>query len=89
MELKDTVELMTSTDYKERFMAEYSQLVIRIKKLEKFINLIKAPDHCAVEGRFNVPKHDCSVYLLSEQLEVMERYAKILRLRAVIENVDL
>lgn len=28
MELKDTVDMMLSTDYKERFKAEYSQLVI-------------------------------------------------------------
>ena len=26
MELKDTVELMTSDDYKERFIAEYCQI---------------------------------------------------------------
>lgn len=31
MTLRDTVELMESTDYKERFVAEYQQLVIRYR----------------------------------------------------------
>ena len=35
MELKDTIELMTSEDYKERFKAEYLQLKIRIEGLRK------------------------------------------------------
>lgn len=33
MELKDTISLMTSADYKERFIAEYLQLKIRYNKL--------------------------------------------------------
>ena len=35
MELKDTVELMNSKDYKERFKAEYLQAKIRYDKLVK------------------------------------------------------
>ena len=31
--LKDTVELMKSPDYRDRFVAEYKQLVIRYKGL--------------------------------------------------------
>lgn len=34
-ELKDTVELMNSEDYKERFKAEYLQTKIRYEKLQK------------------------------------------------------
>ena len=34
MELKDTIELMQSEDYKERFKAEYHQLRIRFEKLK-------------------------------------------------------
>ena len=34
MELKDTVELMTSNEYKERFIAEYCQVKIRYEKLK-------------------------------------------------------
>ena len=33
IELKDTVEMMGSADYKERFVAEYVQLKIRYNKL--------------------------------------------------------
>ena len=33
MKLKDTVEMMNSNDYKERFKAEYYQLVTRYKGL--------------------------------------------------------
>lgn len=35
MELKDTIEMMQSADYKERFKAEYYQTKIRYDKLHK------------------------------------------------------
>lgn len=34
-ELKDTVELMLSDDYKDRFLAEYYQTHIRFTKLSE------------------------------------------------------
>ena len=37
MELKDTVALMTSADWKDRFLAEYLQTKIRYEKLHKLI----------------------------------------------------
>lgn len=37
MELKDTVKLMESKDYIDRFKAEYLQLKIRISKLRNHI----------------------------------------------------
>ena len=37
MQLKDTVELMLSDDYKDRFKAEYYQTKIRYDKLHKMI----------------------------------------------------
>lgn len=37
MELKDTVSLMLSDDYKDRVKAEYLQLSIRIEKLKQYI----------------------------------------------------
>ena len=37
MELKDTVERMLSDDYKERLIAEYQQVSIRIEKLREFL----------------------------------------------------
>ena len=41
MELKDTVDLMLSTDYKERFKAEYYQLKIRTKTKSKRVHWAK------------------------------------------------
>ena len=35
--LKDTTELMNSTDYRERFIAEYNQLVIRYRGLRNIL----------------------------------------------------
>ena len=37
MELKDTAELMTSADWKDRFKAEYLQTKIRYEKLHALI----------------------------------------------------
>lgn len=37
MELKDTIELMNSSDYKDRFKAEYQQVKIRHEKLHKML----------------------------------------------------
>ena len=38
MELKDTVDLMLSDDYKERLLAEIQQLAIRGNRLSKLID---------------------------------------------------
>lgn len=40
MELKDTIDLMLSDNWKDRLQAEYFQLDIRIKKLEPYIELL-------------------------------------------------
>ena len=37
-ELYETIEMMKSTDYNERFMAEFYQLKIRITKLDSFLS---------------------------------------------------
>jgi len=37
MELKETIDLMNSDDYKERFKAEYLQVKIRYEKLRKML----------------------------------------------------
>lgn len=39
MELKETIDMMNSAEYKERFKAEYYQLVIRKEKLEAMLEL--------------------------------------------------
>ena len=38
MKLSETVEMMNSTDYKDRFKAEYYQLAIRYKGLKAMLD---------------------------------------------------
>lgn len=38
MELRDTVEMVNSADYKERFKAEYYQTAIRYGKLKAMVD---------------------------------------------------
>ena len=50
MELKDTINLMSSTDYKERFKAEYLQAKIRYDKLDAMTVLVGGPDTLDFSG---------------------------------------
>lgn len=85
MELKETIELMCSSDYKERFVAEYRQVKIRYEKLKNFCNKIEVEEMLGKE----VTKHDCPLELLREQKRYMGLYLSILEKRALIENVEL
>ena len=85
MELKETVELMNSKDYKERFVAEYHQVKIRYEKLKNFCNKIEVETMLGKE----VTKHDCPLELLREQQKYMGLYLSILEKRALIENIVL
>ena len=78
-DLKDTIELMTSDDYKERFVAEYWQTVIRYRKL---YDLVQTWDSLEFTP-------DCPIEMFELQLQAMENYLKILRARAQIEGVSL
>ena len=92
MELKDTIEMMQSADYKERFKAEYLQTKIRYEKLKAFNTRIEAAgrtDYKPDGVRIPMPKHDCPDDLLVQQQRVMGEYLHILEVRAVIEGVDL
>lgn len=81
MKLNETVKMMNSTDYKERFKAEYLQLKIRIDGLAGM--LIKMENNML---NFT-PK--CSYDLLNGQLKAMNLYAEYLKERAEIEDIDL
>ena len=81
MELKDTVKLMNSNDYKERFKSEYYQTKIRYDKLHKM--LVK------YEAKTLDFEPTCSIELLKEQANYMGNYLRILEIRAEIENVEL
>lgn len=83
--LKQTINLMQSENYKERFLAEYWQTKIRYEKLKAFNNKIEAAIiNCTTE-----PEHDCPLHLLQEQQAAMGKYLHMLELRAVIEKIDL
>lgn len=85
MELKETIELMCSSDYKERFVAEYHQVKIRYEKLKNFCNKIEVEEMLGKE----VTKHDCPLELLREQQKYMGLYLSVLEKRALIENIVL
>ena len=86
MELKDTFDLMTSTNHKERFKAEYLQTKIRYEKLKAFNNRIEASNY---SDNVKEPAHDCPLSLLREQQAAMGNLLRIYELRAVIEDVNL
>lgn len=81
MNLRETVALMSSDDYKDRFKAEYYQLKIRMVKLQAMLAKIEA----GVLGF----EPDCSPNLLAEQCAAMERYLHILEVRAKAEGIEL
>lgn len=81
MQLNETVKLMNSDDYKDRFKAEYKQLQIRLQGLERMIYMYDI-------GKLTFePK--CSQELLASQALSMRTYQAILEERARIENIQL
>lgn len=81
MELKDTIEMMQSGDYRERFKAEVYQLKIRIDKLRVFVE-----EYAAGELEFTP---SCPQEILQKQLDYMYSYYGVLMRRAEIENIEL
>lgn len=81
MELKQTVEMMNGEDYKERFKAEYYQVVIRYQKLKAM--LLKWDNG---ELNFN-PTCPRSTYNM--QIKAMTDYIAVLEARAVMEGIEL
>ena len=80
-ELKETVDLMLSDDYRERFKAEYYQTKIRYEKLHEI--LIKAES-----GTLEF-KLKCSLDVLTEQISYMGHYLHMLEIRAELEEINL
>lgn len=79
--LKDTIDLMLSGDYKDRFKAEYWQTRIRYDKLHKMLIKLEA-------GTLDF-NPTCSKVILLNQLEFMDCYLKQLEIRAEIEGIEL
>lgn len=96
-ELKDTVPMMTSADYKERFKAEYHQLRIRYIKLSEIIKKWDAHNSTYYMLASMRPtleqalgfKPSCSLGILKQQQSAMSEYLNILEVRATIEEIDL
>lgn len=80
-ELKDTIDLMTSDDYKDRFKAEYYQTKIRYDKLHKMLIKLEA-------GKLEFTP-TCSFVILNNQKRYMGEYLKQLEIRATIEGIEL
>lgn len=79
--LSDTIPMMQSSDYKERFRAEYAQLYIRRVKLVAMMNKWDAGK---LEFEPTCPR---STYDL--QLQAMQDYLAILEARAAMEGIVL
>ena len=80
-ELKDTIEMMDSADYKERFKAEYMQTKIRYDKLHAMVTKYEA-------GTLHF-QPTCPINLLKEQKAAMGLYLQALEVRAEMEGIEL
>ena len=81
IELEDTIKLMTSDDYKVRFLAEYLQTKIRYNNLHRLVIKMEA-------GALDfVP--DTPLIILKEQKSYMGQYLYQLEIRAIIEKIPL
>lgn len=81
MDIKDTAKLMISSDYKDRFKAEYIQTKIRYDKLYQMLAKLEAK---TLDFEPNCPKK-----LLMEQKCYMGEYLRVLEIRAEIEGISL
>ena len=81
MELKETIDLMNSSDYKERFKAEYHQTAIRTDKLK---NMLEKWDKGELSFEPTCPRD-----MYNAQIRAMNDYLTVLKVRADIEGVDL
>lgn len=81
MRLEQTVAMMNSADYKERFRAEYFQVKIRINGLSEMLDKYRE--------RTLEFTPTCSYEMLENQLRAMEYYRNCLTQRAEIENINL
>ena len=81
MKLAETNQMMVSSDYRERFRAEYYQLSIRYTSLK---SMLSRWDDNKLDFTPTCPR---SIYDL--QLKAMKDYLAVLEARAAIEHIDL
>ena len=82
-QLNQTVDLMNSESYKERFIAEYAQIAIRTLRLERVLKSIedKTCPKCF--------EPTCDIEILKTQYKAMNAYRATLIFRASIEEIEL
>lgn len=77
--LEETIELMTSPDYKDRFKAEFEQLSFRINKLDAFLDKWD-------KGELKItPKSPREWF--ERQRQAMVDYGQVLAARAIKEEI--
>ncbi len=79
--LSETIELMQSEDYKDRFKAEYYQTKIRIEGLSRMLEKYR-------NGTLEFTPA-CSYDTLNLQLSIMNSYLLVLSQRADIEGIEI
>lgn len=94
-DLSDTITLMKSNNYKDRFVAEYFQTKIRYEKLKnittKWEALMSKGEHI-FDYEFErvlgfIPK--TPFHVLREQQRCMGEYLHQLEIRTILEDIDL
>ena len=78
-DMKNSVDYMLSDDWKQRFIAEYAQLVTRIEKIIDVVWYEESIDNAV----------KCPFGLLDLQVDKMTEYKQILEIRADIYGIDL
>lgn len=77
--LEETIDLMTSPDYKDRFKAEYEQLCFRLNKLDAFLNKWES-------GELKItPKSPREWF--EKHRQAMADYGQVLAARAIKEEI--
>lgn len=79
--LEDTINFMNSPSYKDRFLAEYLQLKIR---LDKFIEMLYKWDSDELDFTPSCPR-----IVYEKQRDAMCDYLAVLLERARLENINL
>lgn len=77
--LEETIELMTSPDYKDRFKAEFEQLSFRINKLDAFLDKWDAGE------LKTTPKSPREWF--ERQRQAMADYGQVLAARVIKEEI--
>lgn len=79
--LSQTAGMMTSSDYKERFRAEYAQVAIRYQRLKA---MLEKWDNGELSFTPTCPRSTYDI-----QIKAMTDYIAVLEARAVMEDIVL